>query len=72
MLSKLKGHLNRGALSSLGGKKVRASSTFIRFRLGRGLRFAWQDNSDGLHPRAITTRQEFERTSKQIHESSFK
>ncbi|TOP04208.1 hypothetical protein CGH23_23880, partial [Vibrio parahaemolyticus] len=30
---------------SLGGKKIRSSPTFIRFRLGRGLRFVWQDNS---------------------------
>ncbi|ATI44708.1 hypothetical protein DMV94_25370 [Vibrio parahaemolyticus] len=56
---------------SLGGKKIRSSPTFIRFRLGRGLRFVWQDNSDGLHPKAITTRQGFERTIKQIHKSSF-
>lgn len=57
---------------SLGGKKIRSSPTFIRFRLGRGLRFVWQDNSDGLHPKVITTRQGFERTIKQIHKSSFK
>ncbi|MCG3767456.1 hypothetical protein EXA23_14860 [Vibrio cincinnatiensis] len=56
---------------SLGGKKVRSFSTFIRFRLGRGLRSVWQDNSDGLHPKAITTKQGFERIIKQIHQSSF-
>ncbi len=60
-----------GSYLSLGGKKIRSSPTFIRFRLGRGLRFVWQDNSDGLHPKAITTRQGFERTIKQIHKSSF-
>ncbi len=56
---------------SLGGTKIRRSPIFIRFRLGRRLRFVWQDNSDGLHPKAITTRQGFERTIKQIHKSSF-
>ncbi len=56
---------------SLGGRKIRSSPTFIRFRLGRGFRFVWQDYSDGLHPKAITTRQGFERTLKQIHKASF-
>ena len=57
---------SEGAYLSLGGKKIRSSPTFIRFRLGRGLRFVWQDNSDGLHPKAIITRQGFERTIKQF------
>lgn len=56
---------------SLGGRKIRSSPTFIRFKLGRGLRFIWQGNSDGFHPKVITTRQGFERTLKQIHTTSF-
>ncbi|WNJ97744.1 hypothetical protein RND59_16590 [Vibrio ruber] len=64
--------LNAGAsYLSLGGRKIRSSPSFIRFRLGRGLRFVWQNSSDGLHPKAITTRQEFERILKQIHKTGF-
>ncbi len=56
---------------NLRGRKIRSSPTFIRFKLGRGLRFVWQDDSDGLHPKVITTRQGFERTIKQIRKTSY-
>ena len=56
---------------SLGGRKIRSYPNLIRFKLGRGIRFVWQDGSDGLHPKVITTRQGFERTIKQIRKASY-
>ncbi|WP_439147423.1 ParE family toxin-like protein [Vibrio sp.] len=55
----------------LGGRKIRSCPTFVRFKLGRGFRFIWHNTSDGLQPKAITTRQGFERVLKQIRKTSY-
>ncbi|MGC9494108.1 hypothetical protein [Vibrio genomosp. F10] len=56
---------------SLGGRKIRCCPAFVRFKLGRGFRFIWHNTSDGLQPKAITTRQGFGRILKQIRKTSY-
>lgn len=55
---------------NLGGKKVRSCPKYIRFKLGKGFRLIWHFASDGLQPKAISTRQGFENTLKRIRKSS--
>lgn len=68
----IEAQLRAGALyPNLGGKKIRSCPTYTRFKLGRGFRFVWRVAPDGLYPKAITTRQGFERIVKQIRKASY-
>lgn len=58
-------HLAEGKpYTSLGGKRLKQNSDFIRFKISRGLRLVYRDVDQCLVPHCLITRQCFERTIK--------